>query len=127
MHVRLRNNCNALNSDLYSKNIIDSAACECGAIYTAHHFFFSCYKYRNQREDLFAELLFLPLITMQILLYGEGSRSLNENIRIFNTVQKFIEKSKLFKILMVRCITDLPLGKPWCHMYHVKYSSQMLF
>ena len=96
MHVRLRTNCSALNSDLYSKNIIDSAACECGAIETAHHFFFSCDKYRNQREDLFLELQFLPSITMQILLYGDSSRSLNENICIFVTVQKFIEKSKCF-------------------------------
>ena len=96
MHVRLRTNCSALNSDLYFKNIIDSAGCECGAIETAHHFFFSCDKYRNQREDLFLELQFLSSITMQILLYGDSSRSLNENICIFNTVQKFIEKKKRF-------------------------------
>ena len=96
MHMRLRTNCTALNSDLYFKNIIDSAACEYGALETAHHFFFSCDKYRNQREDLFLELQFLPSITMQILLYGDSSRSLNENIRIFNTVQKFTEKSKRF-------------------------------
>ena len=40
MHVRLRTNCSAFNSDLYSKNIIDSAACECGVIETAPIFSF---------------------------------------------------------------------------------------
>ena len=61
MHVRLRNNYSALNSDLYSKNIIDSAACECGAIENAYQFFLLCDKYRNQSEDLFVELQFLAL------------------------------------------------------------------
>ena len=45
MHTRIRTNCSALNSDLFVKNIIDSASCTCGAIENAYQFFFNCGRY----------------------------------------------------------------------------------
>ena len=96
MHVRLRTNCSALNSDLHLKNIVDSGVCSCGAIENAHHYFFQCDKYRHQRDELYTELAFLPSVTLKILLYGDESRGMNDNIHIFDSVQKFIANSKRF-------------------------------
>ena len=96
MHTRIRTNCSALNSDLFIKNIVDSASCTCGSIENAYHFFFMCDRYTNQRNDLFHDLNFLPNINLNLLLYGDVSRSIADNTSIFEAVQKFIERTKRF-------------------------------
>ena len=37
-HVRLRTNCSSLNQYIFSKNIIDSPLCVCGAVEDTSHF-----------------------------------------------------------------------------------------
>ena len=39
-HTRLRTDCSALNYHLFSKNIVDSPHCACGAVETTKHYFF---------------------------------------------------------------------------------------
>ena len=92
MHTRIRTNCSALKSGLFVKNIIDSASCTCGATESANHFFFNCGRYLIQRNDLLHELNFLPNVNVNILLYGDVSRGIGDNIRIFQAVEKFIQK-----------------------------------
>ena len=94
MHTRITINCSVLNSDLFVKNTIDSASCTCGAIENAYHVFFSCGRYLIHRNDLLHELNFLPNVSLNILLYGDVLRNIEDNIRIFQAVQKFIEKKK---------------------------------
>ena len=78
------------------KSIIDSASCTYGAIENAYHFFFNFGRYLIQRNDLLHELNFLPNVSLNILLYGDVSRGIEDYIRIFQAVQKFIEKTKRF-------------------------------
>ena len=96
IHARLRTNCSALNSDLYSKNITDSPSCNCGAVENAYHFFLTCPQYYDQRINMLDSLAFLPEITLKILLFGDQSLCLENNLSIFSVVQKYIEKSKRF-------------------------------
>ena len=51
-HARLRSNCSSLRQNLFSKNIVDSPLCECGAVEDTKHFLLECYRYRNLREEL---------------------------------------------------------------------------
>ena len=90
MHTRIRTNCSALNSDLFRKNIVDSPSCTCCAIENAYHFFFMCGLYTNQRNDLLHGLNF------KLLLFGDVSRSIEDNTRIFEAVQKIIGETKRF-------------------------------
>ena len=96
MHTRIRTNSSALNTDLFRKNIVDSASCTCGAIEDAYHFFFMCGRYTNQRNELFHDLDFIPHLSLNLLLYGDVSKSIDYNIRIFEAAQKFIERSRRF-------------------------------
>ena len=96
MHTRMRTNCSALNSDLYSKNITDSSLCSCGAVENAHHFFFTCPRYHEPRADMLDTLAFLPEVTLNLILYGDESICHENNVSIFSAVQKFIEKTKRF-------------------------------
>ena len=69
MHTRIRTNCSALNKDLFRKNIVDSPSCTCGAIENAYHFFFTCGRYTNQRNDLFHDFNFIQNINLKLLLF----------------------------------------------------------
>ena len=66
---------------------MDSASCTCGATENANHFFFNC---GTQCNDLLHELNFSSNVSLNILLYGDVSRGIEDNIRIFRAVQKFI-------------------------------------
>ena len=55
-----------------------------------------------QRTDLLQGLNFLPNISLKLLMYDDVSRSIEDNARIFHSVQKFIEKpNDLAKILIL--------------------------
>ena len=92
MHTRIRTNCSALNSDLFRKNIVDSPSYTCGAIENAYHFFFTCGRYTNQRNNLFHDLNFIQNINLKLLLFGDVSRSIEDNTGIFEAVQNLLEK-----------------------------------
>ena len=96
MHTRIRTNCSALNSDLFRKNIVNSPFCACGAIEKAYRFFFMCGRYTNQRNDLFHDLNFMQNINLKLLLFGDVSRSIEDNTGIFEAVQKVYWKAKKF-------------------------------
>ena len=88
--------CSALNSDLFMKNIVESPSCTCGAIENAYHFFFMCGRYMNQCNDLLRDLNVIQNINLKLLLFGDISRSIEANTRIFEAVQNFIGKTKRF-------------------------------
>ena len=88
MHMCIRSNCSALNSDLFVKNIMDSASCTCGAIENAYHFFFNCGRYLTQRNDLLYELDFLPYVSLNILLYGHVSKIIFESFKLLKNSSK---------------------------------------
>ena len=54
VHARLRMGCSSLNSHLYSKNIVPSPSCACGAFDSCYHFFLHCPRYANVRNTFLA-------------------------------------------------------------------------
>ena len=96
LHTRLRLNCSSLNSDLFSKNMVNSPLCTCGSVENAEHFLLKCHKYDNFRNILFTSLPLLPNLTLNILLCGDINVSYETNILIFETVHTYITNSRRF-------------------------------
>ena len=99
IQTRIRHNCSALKADLYRVNICDSPCCECGMNEDAFHYFFICEKYENQRREMFASLLNLPILTglnLQLLLWGDVYLPTDINEFVFRIVHKYIKDSKRF-------------------------------
>lgn len=97
-HARLRTSCSALNQHLFSKSIINSPSCNCGAIEDTQHFLFSCNLHAAHRRDLFQTISNIQRPSLQLLLYGNPELSNNQNKTIFIAVQEFLIKTKRFAI-----------------------------
>ena len=97
-HSKLRTNCSSLNSHLFSKNIIDSPLCICGAIEDTRHYLFVCTRYLDLRRELINAVSAMCEPTLNVLLYGNTELSYEQNKKIFLSVQNYIAKSKRFQI-----------------------------
>ena len=95
-HTRLRLNCSSLYQHLFLKNTTDNPHCECGAVEDTKHFFLTCYRFRNLRQDLLNKISTFCQPTLDVILYGNIDLSVRENKQIFLAVQDFILKSKRF-------------------------------
>ena len=96
-HARLRTKCSSLRQHLFSKNLIDSPRCACGSVEDNHHFLLVCDQYTDLRRELLTTVSEKCNPTLDVLLYGDLSLSLEENKAIFLAVHDFILKSKRFQ------------------------------
>ena len=96
LHTRLRTGCSSLNSHLFSKNVIDSPLCLCGAAETVHHYFFVCPTYLNLRQILINSVSNIANPSINLFLYGEGTLTIEANTKIFQHVQSYIDQTKRF-------------------------------
>ena len=97
LHCRLRTNCSSLNQHLFKKNIVVSPSCVCGSVESTYHYFFNCPLYTDIRDSFLNNVR--PIcndITLNVLLYGNLALSNDDNILIFQYVQKYITDSKRF-------------------------------
>ena len=96
LHTRLRTNCSSLKYHLFLKNIVDSPLCICGSIEDTTHYLLKCPAYRNIREDMLNNISPICNVTLQILLFGDTSLSYEDNVAIFQYVQRYIRASHRF-------------------------------
>ena len=96
LHTRLRTNCSALSLDLFHKNITESPLCRCGSVEDSQHFFFHCRMYRLQRTELLNTVGQYMNPSLQLLLYGDPSLTLEINIKVFECVNKYLLNTKRF-------------------------------
>ena len=97
-HSRLRTNCTSLNSQLFSKNIIDSPLCIFGAIEDTRHYLFVSTRYFDLRQELINAVSAMCEPTLNVLLYGNTELSYEQSKEIFLSVRNYIVKSKRFQI-----------------------------
>ena len=76
LHTRLRTNCSSLNLDLFHRNITESPLCHCGSVEDSQHFFFHCRTYHQHRIELLNTIAQYMNLSLQLLLYGNPSLSL---------------------------------------------------
>ena len=96
LHTRLRTKCSSLNHDIFLKNLTDSPLCRCGSIENAEHYLLQCILYRQQRIEMLNSVSQLCHVTLDVLLSGDSSLSIDTNSNIFLSVHKCIKDSKRF-------------------------------
>ena len=96
LHTRLRTKCSSLNHDIFLKNLTDSPLCRCGSIENAEHYLLQCILYRQQRIEMLNSVSQLCHVTLDVLLSGDSSLSIDTNSKIFLSVHTFIKSSKRF-------------------------------
>ena len=82
-HTRIRTNCSSLNQHLFAKHIVLDPHCVCGEVEDSRHFLLECNLYQNIRNDMLAAVSRICLPTLNTLLYGSTTASVNDNIMIF--------------------------------------------
>ena len=96
-YTRLSTDCSSLNHHLFSKNIVDSPHCACGAVETTKHNFFECQRYNEIRTTMLNELANYCQPDLNIVLFGIPESDFDTIYRIIVTVQKYILDSKRFE------------------------------
>ena len=79
-----------------ANNIIDNELCNCGTTETAFHYFLECPLYIVQRNKLMLETIFLPSLTLIIILNGDERIDTHSNIELKEAVSKFIIQTNRF-------------------------------
>ena len=97
IHTRLRTKCSALRYHLYIKNIVDSPNCLCGMVETTKHFFFECNRYNHIRQNLLNTIANISEPSLNTILFGDDSKSIQTNKEIFQAVHSYIDGSKRFQ------------------------------
>ena len=71
---------------------MDSPLCGCmsDAIENAEHHFLKCRRYDEYRLELYREVMQYSEVTLNVLLKGKETLSVETNVDIFKAVQKFI-------------------------------------
>ena len=96
--ARLRLQNSNLNANLYSINLSETPACDCGnASETTEHYLLECPRYHEIRNDLFQEIDFIQYLSPMILLSGSSKLTRDQNTQVIQATQTFILKSKRFK------------------------------
>ena len=93
---RLRTDCSPLNSNLYRKNILPSPNCSCGEIEDAHHYFFSCPNYTEQRRLLMNKISSICEPSLSNILFGDPHMSDVLSLELALSVQQYIVSTKRF-------------------------------
>ena len=78
------------------RNLVDSPNCACGQVESTSHFFISCNKYTDLRNELIYTINYPVTIDVKLLLKGSDTLSVYQIIDMFIKVQNFILKSKRF-------------------------------
>ena len=90
--------CSALNQHLFSKNIVNSPSCSCGAVEDSHHFLFVCNLYIDLRRTIFQVVSVIQQPLLNLLVFGSQELANDQNKTIFIAVQEYIVNTKRFKI-----------------------------
>ena len=78
--IRIRTICSSLNQHLFSKHIGLEPHCVCCEVEDSRHFLLECNLYQNIRNDMLAAVSRICLLTLNPLLYGSTTVSVNDKI-----------------------------------------------
>ena len=97
-HTRIRLGCSKLKSDLHFNLFVeDDPFCTCDrVIEDAYHYFFICPNYNDQRLVLLNAVSQITEPRLSYLLRGNYELSVNDNDKLFNHVQTFIQETTRF-------------------------------
>ena len=85
-----------MNYYLYRRNLVPSPNCVCGAVENNNHYLLRCPRYDDIRNEMINVVMRHTNVTVDTLLYGNVTLSVNVNQEIFKAVHKYIGKTKWF-------------------------------
>ena len=86
-HVRPRTESSSLNHHLFKHNLVDNPDCNCGmGRETVKHFLLDCSRYIIARSQLFQQIPPTIQPTVNNMLFGCPSATMEENETLFNAV-----------------------------------------
>ena len=98
--TQLRNSYSCLNYDLSKVNIVNDAACSCGAPREdTYHYLFTCPNYTEIRLTMMNNLNWVQTIDLNLLTCGSDALTYEEKINIFKHVFNFIKSSERFLLV----------------------------
>ena len=100
IHARLRIGCSKLNYDLSFNLHIPNIdpACECGApLEDVKHYFMTCLRFENERDELKQNVERITNFNVKVLLFGSSKLKLEENKIVFDAVHRYIMETGRFK------------------------------
>jgi hypothetical protein len=98
--TQLRNSYSFLNYDLSKVDIVNDAACSCGAPREdTYHYFFTCPSYTEIRLTMMKNLNWVQTIDLNLLTCGSDDLTYEENINIIKHVFNFIKSSERFLVV----------------------------
>lgn len=96
-HCRMRNKCSNLNADLHRNHLRESPVCECSVEdEDAEQFIFKCQLYHQQRVHLFEATRRYHPLSVQTLLFGHESLTMEDNSCIFTEAHNYIKHTRRF-------------------------------
>jgi len=98
-HARIRLGCSGLKAHLhFNLHVEENPNCICGKeIEHPAHYFFRCELYEEPRVLLLTSISAIVTPTTEVILHGDASLSLNNNVLIILAVQSYIESTQRFK------------------------------
>ena len=97
IHSQLRMKCSNLKAHLFSLHVVDSPHCVCmGGIEDCFHFFFKCPLYISERNKLFDNVQHICDVSLEVLLNGKSTLSLDKNCEITRHVETYISDTARF-------------------------------
>ncbi len=98
-HTRLRLGCSKLKAHLhFNLHVEDNPLCICRHNNeTSFHYFFECPLYCRQRVVLFNEVRIITEPSLNLLLYGDESLTLEDNTLVILAVQTYLNDTGRFK------------------------------
>ena len=88
IHSQLRMKCSNLKAHLFSLHVIDSPHCVCmGGIEDCYHFFFTCPLFITERNKLFDNVLHFCDFSLDVLLNGNSTLSLDDNLEVIRHLE----------------------------------------
>ena len=86
-----------VNNDLCRNHLRDSPLCDClDEIEDAEHYLFRCRRFTIPRLSLFQKTRHLHPLNTHLLLNGNSNLSYDDNVILFEAVQKFIKDTARF-------------------------------
>ena len=89
-----RTKCSNLKHDLFRNGIADRDLCICGASETVYHYFFECENYLIQRDTLFTDTLFVPRLSLSIILHAHSDFTDHQRKLLFLAVYNYVKSTK---------------------------------
>ena len=117
--------CSSLNQHLYSKNIVDSPLCQCGAIETTEHHLLHCPLYNVHRQLFIEPFLTIVWFHMIIIFLDRPSSVTNKTLKFSWQCNPLLSTRNELSIETTTCLLTYDTNSASAHfifsLHHISF------